>query len=322
MNNINKIFILTLVILSITLPAFAETKWEWICSNNKYSQFFAPETLDQNITSKTITVWTKTTYSYEGAEKTIKSYNKDNLITDPSRLSYSMSRIIINPQERKILYLSEVFYDTNGKSLWAEQSNNDWDEITPYSYNEKIFYGILDYVYHRQDLNMVNDDKNRWIPIAYDEKDGKSSGLWIDKLSIIKYDNYATAWERHITRDSSNKVINKIEVKIRYNFFNNSTKFICISVWEINKGWVVSKNDVNEAPNTVIPDSQGEYEYNTIRDFIKNNSDFIDRYSKLQDAPYNKNSHSPQSLQISSIRDRSSSISKLIHTGDYFPIHS
>ena len=280
MSNIKKIIILSLIIFSVALSAFAETKWEWICSDNKYSQFFAPETLEKDTVIKTITVWTKTTYSYEGAEKTIKAYGKEGLITDPSRLSFSMSRVKMDTQERKILYLDKIFYDANGKVLWRKQQNNNWKEITPYCYNEKIFYGIMDYIFHRQDFKMVND-KDRWIPVAYSEKNGNSTGIWTDKLSIINFDNYATAYKRSTTRDSDNNVIREIEFKVKYNFSNNSITFTRMSVWEINKGWFITNHEIKDNPSAIVPGSQGEYEYTTIRDFIKNNNDFVNRYSKL-----------------------------------------
>ena len=42
-------------------------------------------------------------------------------INDPNQLVYSLARVQINPQERTLRYMEEIFYDKDGKALLYTQ---------------------------------------------------------------------------------------------------------------------------------------------------------------------------------------------------------
>ena len=112
-----KIFYLAIVGIIILFNApvvSAETNWYWLKSDEKYSKYFDPDSV--KVTKKAnsdsgkdiateIEAWTKTTYSYEGAAETIKSYGISSVLPDPRALSYSLALFKVNPQTRMIKIL-------------------------------------------------------------------------------------------------------------------------------------------------------------------------------------------------------------------------
>ena len=62
-------------------------EWYWLSSDDKYSKYFDPESLqinsrvitDTNVVPTEIQGWTKTTYTWGGASETIKNYGIENL---------------------------------------------------------------------------------------------------------------------------------------------------------------------------------------------------------------------------------------------------
>ena len=105
--------LLTFLFLFVVCPAAlaADARaWTWLSSDDKYSKYYAPASVrvTQSVTpsGQTQTVATeitgeiKTTFTYEGAEETIRNYNIGHVIQNPSQLSYAVAAVRVVPQSR------------------------------------------------------------------------------------------------------------------------------------------------------------------------------------------------------------------------------
>ena len=142
------VFLLT---TAVSVQAAASDDWVWISSDSKYSKYYSParvRVLDSYGGIAThIEAWTKTSYSYEGAVETIANYEIQSVL-DPSRLSYSLARIEINPQNRTLEYAQEDFYDTNGNVVWSKLYNpRTVKEINSQAFDEAFYTAIVDVVF-------------------------------------------------------------------------------------------------------------------------------------------------------------------------------
>ena len=88
--------------------------WVWLSSNDKYSKYYAPAsvrtaqsvtTSDGRAVATEIEAEIKTSFSYEGAEETIRNYKIDHVISNPAQLSYSVAQVRVVPQSRTLQYL-------------------------------------------------------------------------------------------------------------------------------------------------------------------------------------------------------------------------
>ena len=106
----------------------AEPSWYWLGSDDKYSKYFDPASVvitasvatDRGKVPTEIKVWTKTTYSYGGAQETLEAYGLSSKFPDPNQLAYSTAQLVIKPQYRTIQYAAEHFYNKNGEIIWSK----------------------------------------------------------------------------------------------------------------------------------------------------------------------------------------------------------
>ena len=102
----------------------AKEQWVWITSDQKYGKFFAPANVQVkskvNDVATCISAWIKTAYTPGGAKEAIENYGIQASIPDPRTLSYSLALVEVIPQERKISYIQENFYDEKGKVIWSK----------------------------------------------------------------------------------------------------------------------------------------------------------------------------------------------------------
>ena len=150
-----------------------DVNWYWLNSDAKYSNFFDPESLQINsrIITDTGSVpteiqgWIKTTYSYEGAKETIKSYGIENVIPDPSKLSYSLALLKIDPQNRIVRYAREDFYDAEGKVIWSKDPRTAKDiEINSQKFEEIFYDAIVDEVFRQGESDRrTAPEEEHWL---------------------------------------------------------------------------------------------------------------------------------------------------------------
>ena len=123
----------------------ADSEWYWISSDDKYSKYFSMTRIttvsSQNNIPTCIEDWIKTGYAPGGAAETIA--NMKLPINDPNQLVYSLARVQINPQERTLRYMEEIFYDKDGKALYTLKYDNPVNkDINSQSFDEK-FYAMI-----------------------------------------------------------------------------------------------------------------------------------------------------------------------------------
>ena len=180
--NSRLIRIVSLIVLSLFVMcsmAFAATdskEWFWLNSDEKYSKYYSPSDVRtmqafDGIAVK-IRAWTKTTYSPGGAQETLENYN----ITDinPLDLSYSLAEVHINPQNRTLAYVQELFYDADGRVLWQKEYNPlRYKEMTSQEFDEDFYTSIVDSVFGQGEVERQHAD-DRWLLLWQETADNRS----------------------------------------------------------------------------------------------------------------------------------------------------
>ena len=139
--------------LGVLRAEAAQQQWTWIASDEKYGKFFAPSNVQvkssMNGVATCISAWTKTAYTPEGARDVIDAYGIGASIPDPRSLSYSLALVEVIPQERKIFYMQENFYDADGKILWSKVYDPPKEyEVNHRSFEEDYYVALVDQVFH------------------------------------------------------------------------------------------------------------------------------------------------------------------------------
>lgn len=263
--------------------AFAEFNWAWVCSDRYYSHFYDPDTVTINKASNgsilSIELWRKTTFSYAGAENTIKESNKTQEFPDPSQLAYAVQRIKINPQWKKITYFNITYYNSNKEILWSEEKEDEY-ELEPYFYDEKFFYRIADIFLHTTDTEMISS-KDRWITVEYLKySNGNYITAFLDVMTITHPGNSYYGWVYTIVYNSDGNAIEAFKEKKLYDLEDNSVTLVKESRWVYGEGWVMYQKNLHNYPKKYSPGSFGEYEIQQLKEFVKNNKEYILRYTK------------------------------------------
>ena len=141
--------------------------------------------------------WIKTGYAPGGAAEAIS--NMKLPIDDPNKLSYSLARIQINPQERTLRYMEEIFYDKDGTALYTlKYTNPVIKDINSQSFDEKFYAMIVDRVFNKGEGGRLIS-KERWLTL-WDNASGDSAAdtatmrqinndifvCWIDQTASVE----------------------------------------------------------------------------------------------------------------------------------------
>ncbi|MBP2659144.1 MAG: hypothetical protein H6Q69_2176 [Firmicutes bacterium] len=288
--HIKRLAIVVLLILgSCSQSAFAEPNWYWYYSSEYITQFCDMNSIkiirDYNGNIDKIEAWVKTTYSYEGAQDTIKGYELTS-VPNINQLSYSLEKICIKPQTRKIASKQEVFYNSEGSSLWSNEHQDyslNWNIVSPNSSNEREFSIIVDEVYNSGKLiefEKWKDGNGRWIGLSSKNTDeGSVQNTWFDSMSIILDNDRVFFWTFH--KDIKDGItVTKNYNRWVYDINCNTMQLITMSVWEKDRGLILDNKTVTGKASSIIPESSGEYWTSTIKKYINDNRDYINRYSK------------------------------------------
>jgi len=276
------LFLLFTFLIANIQIASAETEWQWISSDSKYSKYFAPErvvvTAQKNNIATQIEAWTKTGYDYAGAAETIANYGIQAIIPDPARLSYSLARLHINPQERTVEYVQEIFYDVNGNVLWSKDTSTPIvKEINSRSFDEDFYCLIVDQVFNKNETKQ-SKASDRWLTLWKSEAADGSTVCWADTTTIRVRGNIATLWVWE-ERNTSGKVT---EIKFRkkvYNLTNETSKVVTYNYWNESKGWIVETDGIDGRFNSIVPDSNEDAGIKELKKYIESHKDWVSRYS-------------------------------------------
>ena len=273
---------------STTASTKVETNWYYLSADDKYGKFFEPDsvkvvkkvtTADGKEVPTEIEAWTKTTYTYEGAELTIENYDIKSILPDPSMLAYSIALLRINPQNRTIQYAREDFYDANGRVTWST-TDEKIKEINVQSFDEVFYAAIVDEVFRQGEMNRKNA-KDRWIDLwqATDD-DGNTTTVTADTTTMRLKGSNLILWEWQETKNPAGKVVEIKFMKKAVNLSQGTEKISTGDVWTPQSaGWNTLKDEYGGAYRMIHGDAPEYKGLVRLRAFAKGYSTWVNRYS-------------------------------------------
>lgn len=233
------------------MPAGNEEGWYWISSDDKYSKFYLPKETravksarvgDKDVAT-VIQAWTKTTYSYEGAQETIESYGISKEIANPSNLAYSLALLEVRPQNRTVEYVREIFYNAAGKELWSkEYTTRKMKEINSQSFDEDFYTAIVDQIFRHGETDR-RKAQDRWIDLwTMSGSDGSETCIADTTTMRLKGDNLIY-WEWIEKKDTRGNVLSIRFLKKALNIVMNTERVISGMTWTPKTGWKDAESD-------------------------------------------------------------------------------
>lgn len=267
---------------------FKTTQWYWLKSDEKYSKYFDPDSV--KVTKKAVTdsgkevpteieAWTKTTYSYEGAAETIKSYGISSVLPDPRVLSYSLALFRVNPQTRMIQYAREDFYNARNQILWSK-TDGKVKEINSQAFDEDFYAAIVDEVFKQGEVERKNAE-DRWIDLwTYTDKDGLTTNVSADTTTMQLKGSNLILWEWQTTKNSEGQTVEIRFVKKAVNLSQGTEKISSGEIWSISTKRWRDLDDENDGNYKMIESSSPEYKgLVRLRAYTKGYLKWVTRYS-------------------------------------------
>lgn len=233
---------LLMMLLTATL-ASAETSWKEIADDGNYAKLFQPgsvKTLEQvNGVATKITAKIKATYSFDAAVETIENYEIANVITDPSRLSYSIATVEVNPQHRTIEYVNEEFFDENDNKIWEKVYNpRTTKEINSMSFEEDYYAAIVDIVFRQGEADRCKAS-DRWRSLwNTTDKTGMSTAVMADTSTMRQRgEDNILYWEWTEVKDVNGAVKEVKFLKKTVKLSDGTEKVLQGRTWNAENGW-------------------------------------------------------------------------------------
>lgn len=265
-----------------------ESEWYWLASNNKYSKYFAPNTvkilkqattIDGKEIPTEIEAWTKTTYTIDGAKETIKSYEISNIIKNPQMLSYSLALFKINPQTRTIQYAREDFYNAQNKILWSKTEGRV-KEIHARAFDEDFYAAIVDEVFRQGEVDRKKAP-DRWIELwTFTNPDGVKTTVTADTTTMQLKGTNLILWEWQETKGADKKTTEIRFLKKSINLAQGTERTISGEVWTLStKRWNNFEDDYGGAYRMIRNDEPDYKGLVRLRAYAKGYSTWVKRYS-------------------------------------------
>ena len=238
-------FLFLLAVSPAALAADARA-WTWLSSGEKYSKYYAPASVHvvQRVTppgqtqsvATEITGEIKTSFSYEGAEETIRNYKIGHVISDPAQLSYAVAQVRVVPQSRIVQYLSETFYDEAGNVLWSKGEGKE-KEMNSQQFDEEFYAAIVDMVFHQGEMARLHAD-DRWIVLWTDESPtGVKTQVTADTSTMRRVGDNIIFWAWTEVRDAQGKAVEIKFDKRAVNLPQGTERIITGKYWSPTDGW-------------------------------------------------------------------------------------
>lgn len=279
--------VLFLCLLSSTALAADAKTWTWLSSNDKYSKFYAPSSV--HVTSSAarsgaedpvpaeIEAEIKTSFSYEGAEETIRNYKIGHVIADPSRLAYAEARVRVLPQTRILQYLSETFYDAKGNVLWSKAQGRE-KEMNSQQFDEEFYAAIVDAVFRQGELDRLRAD-DRWILLWSDENvDGIKTQVTADTSTMRRFKDNLIFWAWTEVRGVDGNVIEIKFDKRAVNLPQGTERIISGRYWSPKGGWQALDDGYEGAYRMIVRNAPEERGLMRLRAFADGYSTWVKRY--------------------------------------------
>ena len=290
---LKKIFTFAIIcaaVIFVARPAYAEVQWYWLDSNDNYSKYFDPESV--TVTKKVVTndgreiaieieAWTKTTYSYEGATKTIKNYELTKILPDPRSLNYSLALLRVNPQNRTLQYVREDFYNASDQVVWSKGEGRV-KEVNSQAFDEEFYCAIVDEVFRMGERDRKRAPANeRWIDLwTYTAADGTTKNLTADTTTMRLKGSNLILWEWEVTKNPEGKTIEIRFMKKAVNL-TQGTEVIKEGgkVWTPTNSWQDLKDEYDGSYRMIKSDEPDYKGLVRLRAYVKQNSRWVSRYS-------------------------------------------
>ena len=284
------IFSVAMLLLAVMCNTFmystaqaAEPQWYWISSDNNYSKFFDPEQVRVQEAfggiATRITAVTKTGYSYGGAKETLDNYG----ITDirPNDLSYSLANIQIVPQTRMLAYVSETFYDKDGKQLWSKQYQPlKYKEMNSQEFDEDFYAFIVDAVFGQGEVDRRNAS-DRWLMLWQDSlSTGGSVSCMADTTTMRVNGENIIFWEWQEYKNANGGVTQIRFLKKAVNLKQYTGKIVRYQHWNSTEGWKdYTDQETDGAYHGIEKGSTEEKELQQLTAYDRTHSKWVHRYN-------------------------------------------
>ncbi len=262
--------------------AQAGQQWTWLASDQKYGKFFAPSNVQVkssvNGVATCISAWIKTAYTADGAQETIEAYGIEASIPDPRMLSYSLALVEVVPQERKIFYIQENFYNADGKVIWSKVYEPPKDyEITHRQFEEDYYVALVDQVFHHGE-RAQKDDTYRWKQLWVSTgAGGVTTEAMADFTTMRLAGGNLVYWEWQETKNKEGQVIDIKFMKKALNYEQGTEKVVSA------KYWTPADNDFRDVETdgryvTIPKDSVAYHGLERLRAIVKGYQYWLNRY--------------------------------------------
>lgn len=266
----------------------AEVQWYWLKSDDKYSKYFDPESV--TVVKKALTdsgrevateieAWTKTTYTYEGAAETIRSYGISSVLPDPRALSYSLALFRINPQTRTLQYAREDFYNAKNQIIWSK-ADGRIKEINSQAFDEDFYAAIVDEVFKQGEVERKNAS-DRWIDLwTYTDRQGYTTSVSADTTTMQLKGNNLILWEWQTMKNSEGQTLEIRFMKKAVNLPQGTEKITSGEIWTVSTKRWRDLEDENDGNYVMIDNSSPAYKgLVRLRAYAKGYTKWVTRYA-------------------------------------------
>ena len=282
--------LLALFFLLVLCPsAFAEDgrAWTWLSSNDKYSKFYAPASVHvmQGATAagtgKTVATAIeaeiKTSFSYEGAEETIRNYKIGHVISNPGQLSYAVAQVRVSPQNRTLQYLGETFYDKAGKVLWSKGKGTE-KEMNSQQFDEEFYAAIIDTVFHQGEMKRLRADDRGSVLWADENANGVKTQGTADTSTMRRMRDNLIFWAWTEVRDADGKAVEIKFDKRAVNLPQGTERIVTGRYWTPAGGWQALDDGYEGAYRMITRGAPEERGLIRLRAFANGYSTWVTRY--------------------------------------------
>ncbi|SDG10898.1 hypothetical protein SAMN05216584_10296 [Selenomonas sp. WCT3] len=280
--------------------AAEQDNWYWLSADDRYSKFIDLQSVVAQ-PRKTATgekgyetevqAWTKTAYSYGGAEDTLRDYKLLKKFSDPSKLAFSTALISMNPQTRQCWYLEEYFYDKAGNVFWSEKRNpaerdNDkkGKEINSQSFDEAFYTAAIDRAFKGAGETARAKAKDRWYDIFEKKQpDGVRYTISADTSTMRMEKDNVIFWSWQETKDVNGKAVDVKHQKLAINLPESTIKVISGDHWTPQRGWQSMENELDGHYRMISENSAEHQMVEKLREYVTGHDDWVHRYERKYD---------------------------------------
>lgn len=227
--------------------------WKEIATDGNYGKLYQPASIKvvsaTNGVATLIRATIKTTYNEAAAEETIAGYEIGNVITDASKLAYSIADVEINPQTREIRYVKEDFYDISDKVIWSAEPREPKEVHKERIFEEDYYATIIDAVFHQGEYDRCKAG-DRWRTLWQETaKDGSVVVSMVDTSTMRERGNDTLIFWEWLEKKTLSGQITEVQfIKKAVRVNDGTQKIIEGKMW------------TPQAPNWTAIASSGVYE--------------------------------------------------------------